>query len=95
MESILGESHADTLSVRNNLALLYESQATSEAEPLYEKSRALMIELFGEDHNNPTAVANNLAYLYMLMEEYEKSSAMFEEVILRWKVSLVQSIKIL
>ena len=67
MEKQLGESHPSVASSLNNLALLYKSQGKyAEAEPLYQRAIAILLEKLGENHPNTQAGIMN--YYRMLAQ---------------------------
>ncbi len=64
-ERVLGETHPDTLTSRNNLAAAYQDAGRlAEAIPLYERTLADRERVQGETHPDTLTSRNNLAYAY-------------------------------
>jgi tetratricopeptide (TPR) repeat protein len=64
-ERILGETHPDTLTSRNNLANAYQDAGRlAEAIPLHERTLAEAERILGETHPNTLQSRNNLANAY-------------------------------
>ncbi|MEV5415133.1 tetratricopeptide repeat protein [Streptomyces albogriseolus] len=64
-EQVLGDTHPDTLSSRNNLAGAYDSAGdTARAITLYETTLAQCEQVLGDTHPHTLSGRNNLAYAY-------------------------------
>ena len=64
-ERVLGETHPDTLTSRNNLAGAYQAAGRlAEAIPLYERTLADRERVLGETHPDTLSSRNNLAVAY-------------------------------
>ena len=64
-ERVLGETHPDTLTSRNNLARAYrDAGRLDEAIPLFERTLADRERVLGETHPDTLTSRNNLAYAY-------------------------------
>lgn len=60
----LGDAHAQTLAIVNNLAILYRDKGDyAAAEPLYRRAMTACEEAFGPEHAQTLASVNNLALL--------------------------------
>ena len=88
-ERVLGETHPDTLSSRNNLAGAYLAAGRlDEAIPLYERTLADYERVLGETHPDTLTSRNNLALAYKdagRLDEaiplYERTLADYERVL--------------
>ena len=64
-ERVLGETHPDTLTSRNNLAVAYrDAGRLDEAIPLFERTLADRERVLGETHPDTLSSRNNLAIAY-------------------------------
>jgi hypothetical protein len=64
-EQLLGDTHPDTLTSRNNLAMAYRAAGRlAEALPLYERTLADREQLLGDTHPDTLSCRNNLASAY-------------------------------
>jgi tetratricopeptide (TPR) repeat protein len=58
---VLGSEHPNTLTSRNNLALLYQSKGEyDKALPLYEQTLAAREQVLGSEHPQTITVRDNL-----------------------------------
>ncbi|WP_103124609.1 CHAT domain-containing tetratricopeptide repeat protein, partial [Nostoc cycadae] len=65
-EKVLGKEHPDVATSLNNLAFLYDAQGKyQQAEPLYQRSLAILEKMLGEKHPLVATSLNNLAALYL------------------------------
>jgi tetratricopeptide (TPR) repeat protein len=70
-EKALGADHPDVAESLNNLAELYRSQARyADAEPLYQRSLAILEKALGDDHASVATLLNNFAELYRAQARY-------------------------
>ena len=64
----------------NNLAEFYRAQGRyTEAEPLYQRARAITEKPFGPEHPNVTPTLNNLAELYRAQGRNEDAEHLLRE----------------
>ncbi len=64
-ERVLGDTHPDTLTSRNNLAVAYDNAGRlAEAIPLYERTLTDREQVLGDTHPDTLASRNNLAVAY-------------------------------
>jgi tetratricopeptide (TPR) repeat protein len=64
MEQQLGAEHPDVASSLNNLANLYRAQGRySEAEPLYLRTLAILMNVVGKTHPHTQTAWGNFCYL--------------------------------
>ena len=79
---LLGEDHASTLSLRNNLANAYqEAGRITEATALHEQVLTDRIRLLGEDHASTLSSRNNLAGAYLSAGRITEAITLFEQVL--------------
>ena len=78
----LGPDHPDVAGSLNNLASLYRAQGRyAQAEPLYQRSLAIVDKALGPDHPHVAANLENMAVLYRktgrdkAAEDLEQSAA--------------------
>ena len=81
-ERLLGESHPDTLSVRNNLAGAYrDAGQLGDAVPLFERVLADRERVLGASHSDTLASRNNVAYAYRLAGRHRDAILLFERTL--------------
>jgi CHAT domain-containing protein len=79
-KEVLGEKHLDTLTILNNLALIYQELGRlSEALPLFEKAYRLHKEVLGEKHPNTLISLTNLAGIYKELGRLSEALPLFEK----------------
>ena len=82
IEDILGADHPDTLTVRNNLALAYESVGRfGEAIDAWEELLPDCQRVLGADHPDTLTVRNNLAIAYKSVGRFGEAIELFEQVL--------------
>ena len=82
IEDVLGPDHPDTLSVRNNLAVAYDSVGRfGEAIELFEQVLAEQERVLGPDHPDTLSVRNNLAVAYDSVGRFGEAIELFEQVL--------------
>ena len=82
IEDILGADHPDTLTVRNNLALAYESVGRlAEAIDAWEELLPDCQRVLGADHPDTLTVRNNLAIAYKSVGRFGEAIELFEQVL--------------
>jgi len=70
-EICLGHEHPDTITLMNDLALLYQHQGKyADAEPLYKEALAGSQKALGLEHPYTLTSMNNLAFLYRHQGKY-------------------------
>lgn len=80
-----GEDHPDLLTIKNNLATLYDRQKRyDEAIPLYKQC----LEKWGTESRDSISVSQNLAVIYSKKNQLEESTAMFQLALERSKTLL-------
>ena len=85
----LGPDHPDVAKILNNLAELYRAQGRyEEAEPLYERSRAIAEKALGPDHPAVGTSLNNLAELYRAQGRYEEAEPFLKRALVLNKKAL-------
>jgi tetratricopeptide (TPR) repeat protein len=63
----------------NNLAELYQAQGKySQAEPLYQRSLAIVERAVGPEHPNVATSLNNLARLYQAQGKYSQAEPLYQ-----------------
>jgi hypothetical protein len=81
-ESELGRDHPDTLTTKNNLAMLYYAQGEYvKAESLHVEVLRLRKKELGADHADTLNSMNNLAALSKAQGNYERAERLFLEVL--------------
>ncbi len=81
-ERVLGETHPDTLTSRNNLAAAYDTAGRlSEAIPLYERTLADRERVLGETHPDTLGSRNNLAYAYRAAGRLAEAIPLYERTL--------------
>ena len=82
VEDILGADHPDTLTVRNNLALAYDSVGRlAEAIDAWEELLPDCQRVLGADHPDTLTVRNNLALAYKSVGRLAEAIELFEQVL--------------
>ena len=82
IEDVLGPDHPDTLTVRNNLALAYDSVGRfGEAIDAWEKLLLDCQRVLGPDHPDTLTVRNNLAGAYHSAGRFGEAIELFEQVL--------------
>ena len=82
IEDILGADHPDTLTVRNNLALAYESVGRlAEAIDAWEELLPDCQRVLGADHPDTLTVRNNLAIAYKSVGRFGEAIELFKQVL--------------
>jgi tetratricopeptide (TPR) repeat protein/tRNA A-37 threonylcarbamoyl transferase component Bud32 len=78
----LGADDPDTLSSKNNLAVLYKDQGKyDQAEPLYKEVLDARTARLGADHPDTLESKNNLAVLYDDQGQYDRAEPLYQEVL--------------
>ncbi|MFJ7293593.1 tetratricopeptide repeat protein, partial [Streptomyces collinus] len=78
-EQVLGDTHPDTLTSRNNLAYAYRAAGDLErAIPLHETTLAQYEQVLGDTHPNTLTSRNNLAYAYRAAGDLERAIPLHE-----------------
>ena len=81
-ERVLGETHPDTLTSRNNLASAYQAAGRlDEAIPLYERTLADRERVLGETHPDTLASRNNLASAYQAAGRLAEAIPLYERTL--------------
>ena len=82
IEDVLGPDHPDTLTVRNNLALAYDSVGRfGEAIDAWEELLLDCQRVLGPDHPDTLTVRNNLAGAYHSAGRFGEAIELFEQVL--------------
>ena len=82
VEGVLGPDHPDTLAVRNNLALVYESVGRfGEAIELFEQVLDERERVLGADHPDTLKTRNNLASVYYSVGRFAEAIDAWEELL--------------
>ena len=82
VEDVLGPDHPDTLGVRNNLAVAYESVGRfGEAIELFEQVLAERERVLGADHPDTLNARNNLAGAYRSVGRFDEAIDAWEELL--------------
>ena len=82
VEDVLGPDHPYTLTVRNNLAVAYESVGRfGEAIELFEQVLAERERVLGADHPDTLNTRNNLAGAYESVGRFGEAIELFEQVL--------------
>ena len=82
IEDVLGPDHPDTLTVRNNLALAYDSVGRfGEAIDAWEELLLDCQRVLGPDHPDTLTVRNNLAGAYDSVGRFGEAIELFEQVL--------------
>jgi non-specific serine/threonine protein kinase/serine/threonine-protein kinase len=85
----LGADHPDTLTSKNDLALLYSLQGKYRlAEPLYKEALDGRTARFGTEHSDTLITKNNLALLYYRQGKYQQAESLQQEVLDSWTAQL-------
>ncbi|MFF2988495.1 tetratricopeptide repeat protein [Streptomyces cyaneofuscatus] len=83
-EQVLGETHPNTLTSRNNLAYAYESAGDSRrAIPLFEVTLARREQVLGETHPDTLTSRNNLAAAYESAGDLGRAIPLYEVTLAR------------
>ncbi|MFJ5150699.1 FxSxx-COOH system tetratricopeptide repeat protein [Streptomyces sp. NPDC088353] len=78
-EQVLGDTHPQTLTSRNNLAGAYESAGDlARAIPLYEVNLAHCEQVLGDTHPDTLTSRNNLAYAYESAGDLARAIPLYE-----------------
>ncbi|MFF2386717.1 tetratricopeptide repeat protein [Streptomyces sp. NPDC058108] len=78
-EQVLGDTHPNTLTSRNNLAGAYESAGDlARAIPLYEATLAQYEQVLGDTHPDTLNSRNNLAYAYQSAGDLARAIPLYE-----------------
>ncbi|MFJ9749554.1 tetratricopeptide repeat protein [Streptomyces chartreusis] len=78
-EQVLGDTHPDTLTSRNNLAGAYESAGDlGRAIPLYETTLAQREQVLGDTHPDTLTSRNNLAGAYQSAGDLKRAIPLYE-----------------
>jgi tetratricopeptide (TPR) repeat protein len=78
-KTALGPDHADTATITNNLAFLYEELGDSaRAEPLYRRALEAREQTLGKDHPATAESLNNLASLCTRAGQYDRAEPLFQ-----------------
>ncbi|MFF8727250.1 tetratricopeptide repeat protein, partial [Streptomyces sp. NPDC015171] len=78
-EQVLGDTHPDTLTSRNNLASAYESAGDlGRAIALHEATLAQCEQVLGDTHPDTLTSRNNLAYAYLAAGDLQRAISLFE-----------------
>ena len=81
-EQVLGDTHPDTLTARNNLATAYQDAGRlDEAIPLFERTLADSERLLGDTHSDTLASRNNLALAYQNAGRADEAIPLFERTL--------------
>ena len=81
-ERVLGETHPDTLTSRNNLAAAYQAAGRlDEAIPLYERTLADRERVLGETHPDTLTSRNNLAAAYQAAGRLDEAIPLYERTL--------------
>ena len=81
-ERVLGETHPDTLTSRNNLARAYrDAGRLEEAIPLFERTLADCERVLGETHPTTLTTRDNLAGAYLGAGRLEEAIPLFERTL--------------
>ena len=81
-ERVLGDTHPDTLTSRNNLARAYKAAGRlEEAIPLFERTLADRERVLGADHPDTLASRNNLARAYHDAGRLDEAIPLFERTL--------------
>ena len=73
----------------NELGLVYKAQGRyADAEPLYERSLAILEKALGPEHLNVAASLNNLAGLYSTQGRYADAKPLYERSLAIWETAL-------
>jgi tetratricopeptide (TPR) repeat protein len=75
-EQILGDTHPDTLTSRNNLAAYRAAGRLAEALPLYERTLADSEQILGDTHPSTLTSRNNLANAYQAAGRLAESESL-------------------
>jgi CHAT domain-containing protein/Tfp pilus assembly protein PilF len=76
---VYGETHPNTATLANNLALLYQATGQyARAQPLFQRSLEIWEAQRGKDHPDVALALNNLGSLYQLMGQYAKAEPLFQ-----------------
>ncbi|MFD9645391.1 tetratricopeptide repeat protein, partial [Streptomyces sp. NPDC059082] len=82
---VLGDTHPDTLTSRNNLAGAYESAGhLGRAIPLYETTLAQRLEVLGDTHPHTLGSRNNLAYVYRAAGDLARALPLYETTLAQY-----------
>ncbi|MFB6628693.1 tetratricopeptide repeat protein [Streptomyces sp. NPDC056362] len=82
---VLGDTHPDTLTSRNNLAGAYESAGRlGRAIPLYETTLAQRLEVLGDAHPHTLGSRNNLAYAYRAAGDLARALPLYETTLAQY-----------
>ncbi|MGW2179012.1 tetratricopeptide repeat protein [Streptomyces sp. NPDC001732] len=78
-EQVLGDTHPDTLTTRNNLACAYESAGDLDrAIPLHEITLAQCEQVLGDIHPDTLITRNNLAHAYESAGDLDRAVSLHE-----------------
>ncbi len=81
-EQVLGDTHPDTLTSRNNLAYAYQEAGNlARAIPLYEATLAQREQVLGDTHPQTMTSRNNLAYVYEEAGNLARAIPLYEAVL--------------
>jgi len=81
-ERVLGKTHPDTLTARNNLAYAYQDAGRlDKAIPLYERTLADSERVLGKTHPDTLTARNNLAYAYQDAGRLDKAIPLYERTL--------------
>ncbi|WP_445279776.1 tetratricopeptide repeat protein [Streptomyces sp. DSM 118148] len=85
-EQVLGDTHPNTLSCRNNLAGAYRAAGDlGRAIPLLEATLAQYEEVLGDTHPNTLSCRNNLAYAYRAAGDLGRAIPLLEATLAQYE----------
>ncbi|MCH0567829.1 ATP-binding protein [Streptomyces sp. MUM 136J] len=85
-EQVLGDTHPQTLTSRNNLAAAYQSAGDLErAVPLYERALTLYEQVLGDTHPDTLVSRNNLAAAYESAGDLERAVPLLETTLTQFE----------
>lgn len=88
-EQDLGDTHRDTLSSRNNLALAYvEAGYVELALPILESNLAQREQVLGDTHSETIAARNNIGYAYVEIGNLEQAIPMLEFALTQYEQTI-------
>ncbi|MER5462041.1 FxSxx-COOH system tetratricopeptide repeat protein [Streptomyces sp. NPDC002668] len=91
-EQVLGDTHPDTLSSRNNLANAYRAAGDlRRAIPLFETALAQREQALGDSHPDTLSSRNNLAHAYESAGDLRRAIPLFETTLTQCKQVLGDS----
>ncbi|MFJ3310884.1 FxSxx-COOH system tetratricopeptide repeat protein, partial [Streptomyces sp. NPDC086549] len=83
-KQVLGDTHPDTLSIRNNLALAYEAAGDlRRAIPLFESTLVQREQVLGDTHPDTLTSRSNLAYVYQAAGDLDRAIPLHESTLVQ------------